>query len=355
MTDKEIDKKLKKMEEQLDVITSTLERSDSRFLSGANPDSSFSNPDSRFLSHEQRELYGRSDEIDLRELFSILWLGKWWIIGVTFLFAVAGVVYAISLPNMYKSEGIYAPGEREVGSALSGQIGGLAAMAGINIGGEESNDIDRAIALLESWPFIESVVDKHDLKPLVMGVIGWSGESDTLVWDREMFDPVNKQWLREPSHGRKAEPSGYEVYERLKEFLVVSRDSKTNLIQISFTFYNPELAIEWLDLFVRELNEHFRSRDQEVARKSIEYLEKKIAQTAISDMQAVFYEVIEAQTKTLMLTEVNDQYLIETVVSPMRPEKKSRPLRALVVVLFVFIGGALGVVTLITRRVVRRA
>ncbi|MDZ7925022.1 MAG: Wzz/FepE/Etk N-terminal domain-containing protein [Marinagarivorans sp.] len=37
----------------------------------------------------------RSDEIDLRELWNILWQGKWWIIGITFLFAVAGVIYAI--------------------------------------------------------------------------------------------------------------------------------------------------------------------------------------------------------------------------------------------------------------------
>ena len=44
------------------------------------------------------------DEIDLRELFTALWQGKWLIIVTTFLFSVASVFYALSLPDIYKSE-----------------------------------------------------------------------------------------------------------------------------------------------------------------------------------------------------------------------------------------------------------
>ena len=39
----------------------------------------------------------QDDEIDLRQLFATLWAGKWLIIAVTFVFAVAGVAYALSL------------------------------------------------------------------------------------------------------------------------------------------------------------------------------------------------------------------------------------------------------------------
>ena len=44
------------------------------------------------------------DEIDLRELFTAIWQGKWIIIAITSLFAVASVFYAINQPNIYKSE-----------------------------------------------------------------------------------------------------------------------------------------------------------------------------------------------------------------------------------------------------------
>ena len=43
------------------------------------------------------------DEIDLRELFMVLWAGKIKIMAITAVFAVASVVYALSVPNQYLS------------------------------------------------------------------------------------------------------------------------------------------------------------------------------------------------------------------------------------------------------------
>ena len=41
------------------------------------------------------------DDIDLRELFSILWAGSRKIIAITVVFAFVSVIYALSLPNQY--------------------------------------------------------------------------------------------------------------------------------------------------------------------------------------------------------------------------------------------------------------
>ena len=61
------------------------------------------------------------DEIDLRELFAAIWQGKWIIIAVTAVFAVVSVFYALSLPNIYKSEVLLAPaGEQQAAPALPG-------------------------------------------------------------------------------------------------------------------------------------------------------------------------------------------------------------------------------------------
>ena len=38
------------------------------------------------------------DEIDLRELFAVLWAGKAKIIAITAVFAIASVIYALSVP-----------------------------------------------------------------------------------------------------------------------------------------------------------------------------------------------------------------------------------------------------------------
>ena len=75
------------------------------------------------------------------------------------------------------------------------------------------------------------------------------------------------------------------------------------------------------------------------SRKNIDYLEGKISETSIAEMQTVFYNMIESQMKTLMLAEVDDQYLFKQVVEPKVAERKSKPKRALICILFVVLGG----------------
>ena len=87
------------------------------------------------------------DEIDLRELFSVLWVGKKLIVVITAVFAVVSVVYALSLPNEYKASAVVSPagsGGSSLGS-MAGQLGGLASLAGINIGSGESNETQEAM------------------------------------------------------------------------------------------------------------------------------------------------------------------------------------------------------------------
>jgi len=303
-----------------------------------------SSPDTRFPPFGAHfPVASRSDEIDLRELFMILWKGKWWIIGITFLFAVAGVFYALSLPNMYKSEGIYAPAQKQGGTALGGQLGGLASLAGVSLGGGESNDIDQAMVLMKSWPFLEGAINKHNLKPLIMGVKGWNKTTGELIWIEEIYDPSNNKWLQEPPKGMEAEPSSYETYATLRKMLTVSYEQKASVLNISVEHYSPVVAHEWVGLFIHEINEAFRSRDMAESKKNIDYLEQKISQTSITEMLAVFYSMIESQMKTLMLAEVDDQYLLKQVVEPKVAERKSKPKRFLICVLFIILGGLVSV------------
>jgi LPS O-antigen subunit length determinant protein (WzzB/FepE family) len=49
------------------------------------------------------------DEIDLRELFYILWRGKWIIVSLTAFASIVGVIYSLSLPNIYISKAKLVP------------------------------------------------------------------------------------------------------------------------------------------------------------------------------------------------------------------------------------------------------
>jgi LPS O-antigen subunit length determinant protein (WzzB/FepE family) len=68
------------------------------------------------------------------------------------------------------------------------------------------------------------------------------------------------------------------------------------------------------------------------------YLERKIAETPVAEMQNVFFGMVETQTKVLMLTERSEDYLFKVLVRPMIPEEKSSPKRS-VIAFFGFVFG----------------
>src|SRR5690554_8128925 len=94
------------------------------------------------------------DEIDLRELFATLWRGKWIIIAFTIVFAAAGVFYALSQPNIYQASALLAPAQGEGGGRISGQLSGLASLAGVNLGGGGASKTVLAKETLRSRAFL---------------------------------------------------------------------------------------------------------------------------------------------------------------------------------------------------------
>lgn len=280
-----------------------------------------------------------SSKIDFIGVWSILWKGKWVVVGATFLLAVIGAAYSFTLPDIYRSTGVYAPVPKKNSGGMVGDFGGIAAIAGIGFGGNKSNDIDQAMLLITSWPFLESVIDKYDLKPLIVAVKGWDSENDKLIWNEDLYDPVNRSWLysAESKLGT-FEPSSSESYNALKSRISLDKDSKTSLITLSIEYFSPEISALWLRLIIDEINTYFQERDISEARESIEYLEKQISKTSISEMKSVFYSMVETQTKTLMLAEVRSQYLLHTVIEPKPAENKSKPRRFFLILLSAFFG-----------------
>ena len=74
------------------------------------------------------------DEIDLRELWQTIKEGKRTIFFIMFVVVAHTFVYVLKMPNSYKSEAVLMPSSQSSGPSLGG-LGGLAAMAGVSIGG----------------------------------------------------------------------------------------------------------------------------------------------------------------------------------------------------------------------------
>ena len=295
------------------------------------------------------------DEIDLRELFAVIWQGKWLIIAITALFAVASVVYAISQPKIYKSEALLAPAEQEGGgglSALAGQFGGLASLAGVNLGGGSSNKAQLAIEVLKSRQFTSDFIQKHNILPDLMAAESWNMQTNTVVYDSEIYDAQNDKWVREVDAPFKPKPSMQEAYKEFSEILTASTDKETGMVKISIEHVSPTVAQQWVDWLIKDINQTMKQRDVLEAIKSTDFLTQQLEQTKIADIRAVLYKLVEEQTKTIMFAKVRDEYVFKTIDAALVPEEKFKPKRALICVLGVLLGGMLSVMIVLIRHYV---
>lgn len=291
------------------------------------------------------------DEIDLRELFLVLWSGKKLILAITACFALFAVIYALSLPNQYKASTTLVPAQNDGGglSGALGQLGGLASLAGVSIGGGESSEAQVAQQIMLSRSFIEDFVRQNDLAVEVFAAQGWDRDSNQLKVDGSLFNTETDQWVREPPPGKQAEPSGWELYGAFKGMLSVAEDKKTGMVTVSVEYYSPEIAKQWVDKVVAAINTHMQSRKLERVNRNITYLEKQVEKTAIADMKEVFYTIIEEQIKSKMLAKASPEYAFVTVSPAMVPEEKTQPKRALICILGTLLGGMLSVLLVLVR------
>ena len=298
------------------------------------------------------------DEIDLRELFGVLWSGKIKIIMITAIFAVGSVFYALSLPNQYKATALLAPAQSDGGglSSALGQLGGLASLAGVSIGGGESSESQIAQEIMRSWSFVETFIADNDLSVEVYAAESWNKSSNTLAIDDDVYDTTQQSWLIEDDDtGELRPPTSWALFERFQEMLSVSEDKKSGLVAVSIEYYSPQIAKDWLDMYVVSINEHMQSRQVAKVSNNIDYLEAQIDKTSIAEMREVFYTIIEEQTKNKMVAEASPDYAFVAVSPSMVPEQKSQPKRALICILGTFLGGMLSVVLVLVGHYARES
>ncbi len=93
-----------------------------------------------------------------------------------------------------------------------------------------------------------------------------------------------------------------------------------------------------------------KARDVREANNAIAYLQRQLAATQLVEMQQVFYQLIETQTRITMLADVRDEYVFRVIDPAVVPERKSAPRRALICILGTMAGSFFSLLFVFIRR-----
>ncbi|RUO30000.1 LPS O-antigen length regulator [Aliidiomarina sedimenti] len=293
--------------------------------------------------------HSENDEIDLRELFAILWKGKWIIIAITFAFAVGSVIYALSLPNIYAAEAKLAPTEEAQGGLrdMDGQLGGLASLAGLNMGQNQITPAIIAMEILQSRKFLSEFIVRHKIQPELLAVKEWDANSGELIIDRDAYNPETGNWLREVDPPKQPEPSSWELVDAFRELLIVEQGTESPLTIIKVEHRSPTVAKQWVDWLIEDINNEMRERDIEESQRSMEYIEREMTNATLRSTQQIFSGLMEQQTQTIMLANVRPEYIYRVVDPAVVPEQRAKPSRAIIAIVGTFLGGFLSLIVVL--------
>lgn len=283
----------------------------------------------------ERTLVGTdaTDEIDLFALWDIVWAGKWLIIATTVLLAVISVVFALSQTNWYRAEVLLAPVEEQTTPSIGGQLGGLAALAGVSVGGGESAE---AIATLRSRDFARDFIAEFELLPMF-----FAGD-----WDAQ-----SGQWRIQESE------DWPDLRDAIKFFhenvLTVTEGKDTGFVTLSVEWIDPDVAAFWAMELARRLNQRLRERALLEAETNVAYLQGELSQTNVLTLQQSIGRLLESELQKLMLARGNEEFAFRVVDAADVPKEHSKPRRALIAIIGTMLGGILGMFIVFVRHMVR--
>ena len=292
------------------------------------------------------------DEIDLRELFYVLLEGKWIIVSLTAFVSIVGVIYSLSLPNIYESKAMLVPVNSSSGIAGAlGSYSGLAGLAGISLpsGGDEGNSA-KAIQKISSLSFFENNILTNIHLPDLMAVKSWNSKTNTLAFDDSIYDRNSNTWIRDFSYPQQQIPSAQESFEVFKTaHLSLSEDKKSGFITLAIKHQSPFIAKQWVELVINQVNAFYRQKDKSESEKAVSYLNQQISITGLSEIKQVIAQLLQEETKKLTLIEANQYYVFDYIDPPAVMEKKSEPKRALICILSALLGGMLSILLVLIR------
>lgn len=351
--------------------------------------------DNRNLSKENPNI-AREDEIDLIELAQTLWHGKSTVIKFTVAFIVLGLLAVLFTPKEYSSSTSMVPQTAQSENKLGG-LSSLAAMAGFDLQTSSGGDILSPLVfpqIINSTPFqLDLMNSKFDFSesssPVSILDYFITYKKNSLGTNIKKYTLGLPGLIIKAIRGKKSEKtmpadsplSLTEDQEATKKYLTekvtLDIDTKQGFITISATFAEPLVAAqvakraqELLQKYI--IDQKILKATDQLAFIEQRYQEKKTEFEKAQEKLAIFRDQNKNVTSALVATreerlqseysiafnvfseiskqleqakiKVKEETPVFSILEPATvPNQKSKPQSMLMMVIFTFLGGIIGI------------
>jgi LPS O-antigen subunit length determinant protein (WzzB/FepE family) len=253
-----------------------------------------------------------NDEIDLLELFQVIWKRRYVIAVFVFVVSLVTFVVTLMMDNIYASTAILKPSQQASQQSSLNGLGALVGFAGINLdsGGSVYADIN---VLLTDKRFLAEFVKKHELAPKL----------------------VEKQEIMNTEKFEKNKILNYS--ELIQRNTSVTEDKTTGYITISFKNKNPQLSKDVVELLLAEISDRLRTQQMDNIDKRIENYKLEMDSVADFTLKTKLSELVANLIQNKVIANADVYYGFNIIAEPYvaEPMDKVGPKRRIIVIIAV--------------------
>ena len=278
----------------------------------------------------------QADEFTLDGAIAAAWRGKWIILSGVFLFAALAAAAAFLMTPKYRAQVVMIPVKsddtRAALASMAGQLGGLASLAGLSLGG--GGNKDEYLQYLNSYGFTARFIEDEDLLPVLFEE-RWDGQGGS--WNVKDPDdlPSMADGVRKFTRGVRA----------------VQEERRTGIVTLAVVWKDRELAARWANLLVERANRDLRQRAIDEAEARQKYLDEELTRTSVVELRQSIYRLIENEIKSVMLAKVREEYAFKVIDPAVVPDADDmvRPKKLAMILIGAVFGGAVGLLIVLWR------
>jgi uncharacterized protein involved in exopolysaccharide biosynthesis len=274
----------------------------------------------------------------------VVWQKKWLVAGIVLASLLAGIVFLNLATRTYTTELKVTAAASSANSIANrlGNLGGLAAAAGLSIGGSSKAE-----------PFemyLEALTSRN-----VADTLAKDQRIMTTIFARD-WDPAAKQW-QQPS-ATPAElvksfigvadppwraPDGARLQNYLERRLVVTKSVKSPVTIIAYDAQDPAFGLHLLQQLNRAADDEVRQRALLQANEYKAYLSTLLPTVAIADVRSSLAASLTEQYEAVMMAKSSVPYAAVALGGPKASLAPTKPKVAIVLALAILLGVVIAV------------